>query len=328
MEKELQEEMYDVIVIGSGPGGMTAALYASRSDLKTLMLDRGVPGGQLINTAGIENYSGFVSIEGPDLASKMYEGATAFGAEYRFGDVQEIIDKKEYKEVVTSDQVYQTRTVVIATGAEYKELGVKGEKEFKGRGVSYCAVCDGSFFRNRSVVVVGGGDSAVEEGTYLTQFASDVTIIHRRDELRAQKILQDRAFANEKVHFIWDSVVEEIQGEFKVEKLRVRNVKTNEITEVPADGVFVYVGLIPNTSNFASLGITDKEGWILTDETMETSVPGVFAIGDARQTVLRQIATAVGDGSIAGDAVYKYIESLKEELAKKEPINEAKQLTK
>lgn len=322
MEKELQEEIYDVIVIGSGPGGMTAALYASRSDLKTLILERGVPGGQLINTAGIENYSGFVSIEGPDLAGKMYEGATAFGAEYSFGDVQEIIDGKEFKQVVTSDKIYKTRTVVIATGAEYKELGVKGENELKGRGVSYCAVCDGSFFRNRSVVVVGGGDSAVEEGTYLTQFASDVTIIHRRDELRAQKILQDRAFANEKVNFIWDSVVEEIQGENKVESLQVRNVKTNEVSEVPADGVFVYVGLLPNTDNFASLGITDEEGWIITDESMETSVPGIFAIGDVRQTVLRQIATAVGDGSIAGDAAYKYIESLKEELAKE------KQLTK
>ncbi len=320
MEKELQEEIYDVIVIGSGPGGMTAALYASRSDLKTLILERGVPGGQLINTAGIENYSGFISIEGPDLASKMYEGATAFGAEYSFGDVQEIIDGKEFKQVVTSDKIYKTRTVVIATGAEYKELGVKGENELKGRGVSYCAVCDGSFFRNRSVVVVGGGDSAVEEGTYLTQFASDVTIIHRRDELRAQKILQDRAFANEKVNFIWDSVVEEIQGENKVESLQVRNVKTNEVSEVPADGVFVYVGLLPNTDNFASLGITDEEGWIITDESMETSVPGIFAIGDVRQTVLRQIATAVGDGSIAGDAAYKYIESLKEELAKEKQL--------
>ena len=320
MEKELQEELYDVIVIGSGPGGMTAALYASRSDLKTLMLERGVPGGQLINTAGIENYSGFISIEGPELATKMYEGATAFGAEYRFGDVQEIIDGKEFKQVVTSDKIYKTRTVVIATGAEYKELGVKGELELKGRGVSYCAVCDGAFFRNRSVVVVGGGDSAVEEGTYLTQFASDVTIIHRRDELRAQKILQDRAFANDKVHFIWDSVVEEIQGENKVETLQIRNVKTNEVSEIAADGVFVYVGLLPNTDNFASLGITDEEGWIPTNESMQTSVPGIFAIGDVRQTVLRQIATAVGDGSIAGDAAYKYIESLKEELTKEKQL--------
>lgn len=319
MEKQI-EEIYDVVIIGSGPGGMTAALYASRSDLKTLILERGVPGGQLINTAGIENYSGFKSIEGPELATKMYEGATAFGAEYRFGDVQEIIDGKEFKQVVTSDKTYKARTVILATGAEYRELDVKGEQELKGRGVSYCAVCDGAFFRNRSVVVVGGGDSAVEEGTYLTQFASDVTIIHRRDELRAQKILQDRAFANDKVNFIWDSVVEEIQGENKVETLQIRNVKTNEVSEIATDGVFVYVGLIPNTDNFASLGITDEEGWILTDESMETSVPGIFAIGDVRQTVLRQIATAVGDGSIAGDAAYKYIESLKEELTNEKQL--------
>lgn len=312
MEKEIKKDIHDVIVIGSGPAGMTAALYASRSDLDTLILERGVPGGQLINTAEIENYSGFKSIEGPDLATKMYDGATAFGAEYSFGDVKEIIDNGEFKQVVTSDKVYKTRTVVIATGSEYRKLGVEGEDELRGRGVSYCAVCDGAFFRDRPLVVVGGGDSAVEEGTYLTQFASDVTIIHRRDELRAQKILQDRAFDNEKVNFIWDSVVEKIQGENKVESLQIRNVKTNELSEIKADGAFIYVGLIPNTNEYNGLGITDEEGWIITDENMETSVPGVFAVGDVRQTVLRQIATAVGDGSIAGDQIYKYIESHKE----------------
>lgn len=314
MEKEIQKDIYDVIIIGSGPGGMTAALYASRSDLDTLILERGVPGGQLINTAEIENYSGFRSIEGPELATKMYDGATAFGAEYSFGDVKEIVDNGEFKHVVTSDKIYKTRTVVIATGSEYRKLGVEGEDELRGRGVSYCAVCDGAFFRNRPLVVVGGGDSAVEEGTYLTQFASDVTIIHRRDELRAQKILQDRAFDNEKVSFIWDSVVEKIQGENKVESLQIRNVKTNELSEIKADGAFIYVGLIPNTNEFNGLGITDEEGWIITDENMQTSVSGVFAVGDVRQTVLRQIATAVGDGSIAGDQIYKYIESHKEQL--------------
>lgn len=314
MEKERQEEIYDVIVIGSGPGGMTAALYASRSDLNTLILERGVPGGQLINTADIENYSGFKSIEGPKLATKMYDGATAFGAEYSFGDVQEIIDGKDFKEVVTSDKTYKTRTVVIATGAENRKLGVEGEEKLRGRGVSYCAVCDGAFFRDRPLIVVGGGDSAVEEGSYLTQFASEVTIIHRRDELRAQKILQDRAFDNDKVNFIWDSVVEEIQGENKVEHLQIRNVKTNEVSQIDADGAFIYIGLIPNTEAFDNLGITDEEGWILTDEYMETEIPGIFAVGDVRQTVLRQIATAVGDGSIAGDQIYKYIESHKAQL--------------
>lgn len=320
MEKEVQDKIYDVIVIGSGPGGMTAALYASRANLSTLLIERGVPGGQLINTAEVENYAGFKSIKGPELANNMYEGATQFGAEYTFGDVREVIEGKEYKQVVTSNKIFKTRAIVIATGAEHKKLGVPGEGQLNGRGVSYCAVCDGAFFRERPLVVIGGGDSAVEEGTYLTQFASEVTIIHRRDELRAQKILQDRAFNNDKVKFIWDTVVEEIQGENNVQSLRLRNVKTDEVSEFSADGVFIYVGLIPNTSAFESLGITDEEGWIVTDNKMETSVPGIFAVGDVRDTVLRQVATAVGDGSIAGDAAFKYIEKLKEELTVSEKI--------
>lgn len=315
MEKEIQETIYDVVVIGSGPGGMTAALYASRSDLSTLIIERGVPGGQLINTAEVENYAGFKSIKGPELANNMYEGATQFGAEYTFGDVREIIDGKEYKQIVTANKIFKARAIVIATGAEHKKLGITGESKLNGRGVSYCAVCDGAFFRDRPLVVVGGGDSAVEEGTYLTQFASKVTIIHRRDELRAQQILQNRAFSNDKIDFIWDTVVEEIKGENNVESLILRNVKTNEVSEFPADGVFIYIGLIPNTEAFKNLGITDEEGWIQTNNEMETKVPGIFAVGDVRDTVLRQVATAVGDGSIAGDAAYKYTQSLKEELA-------------
>ncbi len=315
MEKELQDKIYDVIVIGAGPGGMTAALYASRSNLSTLILERGAPGGQLINTAEVENYAGFKSIKGPDLAAKMYEGATQFGAEYTFGDVRQIIDGKEYKQVITSNKIFKTRSVVISTGAEHKKIGIPGEDTLNGRGVSYCAVCDGAFFRDRPLAVIGGGDSAVEEGTYLTQFASEVTIIHRRDELRAQKILQDRAFANDKVNFIWDTVVEEIEGDMNVKSLQLRNVKTGETSELEVDGVFIYIGLLPNTKAFLDLDITDEEGWIVTDENMQTSVPGIFAVGDVRKTVLRQVATAVGDGSIAGDAAYKYVESLKEELA-------------
>lgn len=315
MAKNVQDKIYDVIVIGAGPGGMTAALYTSRSDLSTLIIERGAPGGQLINTAEIENYAGFKSIKGPELASSMYEGATQFGAQYTFGEVKEIIDGKAYKKVVTSTETYKARAVIISTGAEHKKLNIDGEDQLKGRGVSYCAVCDGAFFRDRPLAVIGGGDSAVEEGTYLTQFASEVTIIHRRDELRAQNILQDRAFNNDKVNFIWDTVVEEIQGENNVQSLKLRNVKTNEVSEFPADGVFIYIGLLPNTDAFSNLDITDEEGWIVTDKYMETSVPGIFAVGDVRQTVLRQVATAVGDGSIAGDAAYKYIEALKEVLA-------------
>lgn len=313
---EIIEHIYDVIVIGAGPGGMTAALYASRSNLSTMMLERGIPGGQMQNTAEIENYSGFKSIMGPELSQKMFEGSQQFGAEYVYGDVKEIKNGTEYKEIITSDKTYRTRSIIIATGAEHKKLGVTGEAEYNGRGVSYCAVCDGAFFKEKHIVVVGGGDSAVEEGTYLTQFADKVTIIHRRDKLRAQKILQDRAFKNEKVDFIWNSVVEEIIGSEAVKGIRIRNVKTGDVSEIEAEGTFIYIGLLPNSEQFRNLGITDEEGWIITDENMETEIPGIFAIGDVRKTVLRQVATAVGDGSIAGNAAYQYVEELKEELEK------------
>lgn len=312
-----EERIYDVIVLGTGPGGMTAGLYASRSNLDTLMLDRGIPGGQLNNTADVENYTGFKRISGPDLAVNMFEGSQSYGAEYKYGNVKEIVDKNEYKEVITDTETYKTRTVIIATGAEHKKLGVPGEQEYNGRGVSYCAVCDGAFFRDKQIAVVGGGDSAVEEGTYLTQFGKKVNIIHRREELRAQKVLQDRAFKNDKVDFVWNSVVEEILGkDGKVTGVRMKDVHTNESKVFDADGVFIYIGLLPNSKEFVNLGITDEEGWILTDEEMATSVPGIYAIGDVRKTPLRQIATAVGDGSLAGNAVYNYIEKLKETMQK------------
>ncbi|WP_192983415.1 thioredoxin-disulfide reductase [Marinilactibacillus psychrotolerans] len=313
---EVIDKIYDVIVIGAGPGGLTAGLYASRSNLATLMLERGLPGGQMNNTAEIENYSGFNSILGPDLSTKMFEGSQQFGAEYAYGDVQEIINGEEYKEIVTSNKTFRTRSIIVATGAEHKKLGITGEAEFNGRGVSYCAVCDGAFFKQKHIIVVGGGDSAVEEGTYLTQFASKVTIVHRRDSLRAQKILQDRAFKNDKIEFVWNSVVEEIEGENAVNAVRIKNIQTGETSILEAEGTFIYIGLLPNSDQFRSLGITDEEGWIETDENMETSIPGIFAIGDVRKTVLRQVATAVGDGSVAGNAAYQYVEELKEKLEK------------
>lgn len=311
---ETIEKIYDVVIVGSGPAGLTAALYASRSNMDTVILDAGLPGGQLNNTEEIENYTGFNSIKGVELAEKMYESATQFGAEHVFGPVENIVDKGNIKEVYTSNKkVYQARAVIIATGAENKRLNVQGEDELRGRGVSYCAVCDGAFFKNKDLVVVGGGDSAVEEGTYLTQFAEKVTIIHRRDELRAQPIIQERAFNNDKVEFLWDSVVEEIDGDQSVNGVRVRNVKTNEVQDYDAEGVFVYVGIIPNTTMVNDLGITDEKGWILTDEHMRTSIPGIYAVGDVRQTVLRQVATAVGDGSIAGNEAFNYVQSVKAE---------------
>lgn len=302
----------DVVIIGAGPGGMTAALYTSRSNLTTVMIEKGAPGGELINTAEVENYPGYSLISGPDLATNMYEGAMRFGAKHVYGDVTHVENHGNQKHVYTNDKVYVTSAVIIATGAHHRKLGIEGEERLAGQGVSYCAVCDGFFFRNKNLVVVGGGDSAVEEGTYLTNFADKVTIIHRRDELRAQKILQDRAFANEKVDFIWDSVPEEIKGEHAVKSIQIRNVKTQEVTDFSADGVFVYVGIIPNSEVVAALGVTDDEGWILTNAAMETSVPGIFAVGDVRQTPLRQIATAVGDGSIAGQKAYQYIEALRD----------------
>lgn len=302
---------YDVIIIGAGPAGMTAALYASRANLSVLLLDRGIYGGQMNNTAAIENYLGFKSVLGPDLAKDMYESATQFGAEYAYGSVESVEDRGDVKIVTTDSDTFETKALVIGTGSEYRKLGVTGEDTYGGRGVSYCAVCDGAFFRNKHVVVVGGGDSAIEEGTYLTQLADKVTVIHRRDQLRAQQILQDRAFANPKMEFVWNSNVTEIIGDDKkVTGVKVNNNKTGEDSEIAVDGVFIYVGINPITKPFSNLGITDENGWIETNDHMETKVPGIFAVGDVRKKDLRQVATAVGEGGTAGQGVYTYITAL------------------
>ncbi|GAA6237784.1 thioredoxin-disulfide reductase [Apilactobacillus timberlakei] len=304
-------EKYDVIVIGAGPGGMTAALYASRANLSVLMIDRGIYGGQMNNTAEIENYPGFKSILGPDLAKKMYEGSINFGAKYAYGTVESIEQSGKNKIVKTDQDSYETGSVIIGTGSQYRKLGVEGEDEYGGKGVSYCAVCDGAFFKNREVVVIGGGDSAISEALYLAGITSKVTVIHRRDQLRAQKVLQDRAFANDKINFIWNTNVTEIIGDnMKVTGVKTLNNQTNETDVVDANGVFIYVGNNPMTEPFNNLNITDDKGWIKTNERMETSVPGVFAIGDVRSKELRQVATAVGDGGIAGQNAFEYVSSL------------------
>lgn len=303
--------MYDVIIIGAGPGGMTSALYASRSGLSVLVIERGAPGGQLMNTDEVENYPGFNLISGPDLALKMYENSTNFGAEHVYGNVVSIEDHGAIKKVVCDDEEYEGKTVIIASGSEHRKINIPGEEEYAGRGVSYCAVCDGAFFRDRHLVVIGGGDSAIEEGMYLTQLASKVTIVHRRDELRAQKILQDRAFKNEKIEFMWNKVPIEINGnDMSVQSIKLEDTKTGEVEDLLADGVFIYIGLDPLTDFVKDLGITNANGWIETDNHMATNIPGIYAIGDVRETVLRQIATAVGDGSIAGQEVYNYLSSL------------------
>ena len=299
--------MYDTIIIGAGPAGMTAALYAARSNLKVALIEGGLPGGQMNNTSDIENYPGYANISGPELAEKMFEPLENLGVEHLYGFVETIEDHGDIKKVITDDEEFETRTVIVATGSKHRLLGVPGEKELNSRGVSYCAVCDGAFFRDQDLLVVGGGDSAVEEAIFLTQFAKSVTIVHRRDELRAQKVLQDRAFANKKINFIWDSVVKEIKGENRVESVVIENVKTNQVTEHAFGGVFIYVGLDPVSEFTKDLQIQDESGWIVTDDHMKTSVAGVFAVGDVRQKDLRQVTTAVGDGAIAGQEAYKYI---------------------
>lgn len=311
----MDEKIYDLIIIGAGPAGMTAAVYASRANLSTLMIERGVPGGQMANTEDVENYPGYESILGPELSNKMFEHAKKFGAEYAYGDIKEIVDGEEYKTLKAGSKEYKTRAIIIATGAEYKKIGVPGEKELGGRGVSYCAVCDGAFFKGKNLVVVGGGDSAVEEGVYLTRFADKVTIVHRRDQLRAQKILQDRAFANEKVDFIWNHTVKEInEQDGKVGSVTLVSTKDGSETDFKADGVFIYIGLVPLTKPFQSLGIVNETGYIETNDEMETKIAGIFAAGDVREKTLRQIVTATGDGSIAAQSAQHYIEELKEKL--------------
>lgn len=310
-----EEKIYDVIIIGAGPAGMTAAVYTSRANLSTLMLERGVPGGQMANTEEVENYPGFDHILGPELSTKMFDHAKKFGAEYAYGDVKEVIDGKEYKTIKAGNKEYKARSIIISAGAEYKKLGVSGEQELGGRGVSYCAVCDGAFFKGKELVVVGGGDSAVEEGVYLTRFASKVTIVHRRDELRAQKILQDRAFANDKIDFIWNHTVKQINDkDGKVGSVTLVSTQDGAEQEFAADGVFIYIGMVPLTKPFESLGITNSNGYIETNEQMETKVPGIFAAGDIREKTLRQIVTATGDGSIAAQNAQHYVEELIEEL--------------
>ena len=305
-----EENIYDVVIVGAGPAGMTAAVYASRANLKTVMLERGVPGGQMANTEDVENFPGFDFITGPELSSKMFEHAQKFGAEYKYGDRQTVEDHGNYKLLKTSSEEFKTKTVIIATGAEYKKIGVPGEELLTGRGVSYCAVCDGAFFKERELVVIGGGDSAVEEGVYLTKFASKVTIVHRRAELRAQKILQERAFKNEKIEFIWDTELQSINGEGKVGSVTLLDKNTGNTYDYDTDGVFVYIGMLPLTKPFKDLGILNELNYVETNREMETSVPGIFAAGDVIDKTLRQIVTATGDGSIAAENAQKYIETL------------------
>lgn len=302
---------YDVIIIGAGPGGLTAALYASRANLSVLILDRGPYGGQMNNTDAIDNYPGFTEIKGPELSEKMYQSVMKFKPDFEYGDVQSVTLEDDHKLVKTDTGNYTAPVVIIGTGADHKHLNVPGEEEYSGRGVSYCAVCDAAFFKDEDVVVIGGGDSAVEEGIYLAQLAKSVTIVHRRDKLRAQPELQKRAFDNKKIKFVWNAQTESIDGDGqKVTGITYLDKETGEKKTLSAAGVFIYVGVIPQTAPFKDLGILDEKGWIPTDEHMRTKVPGILALGDVRAKDLRQIANAVGDGSIAGQEAYNYLQSL------------------
>lgn len=312
-EEQIMSEQvrYDVAIIGAGPAGMTAAVYASRANLNTVMIERGMPGGQMANTEEVENFPGFEMISGPDLSSKMFDHAKKFGAEYKYGDIKGIEDKGDYKVIDFGSSTLEATAVIIATGAEYKKVGVPGEEQLGGRGVSYCAVCDGAFFKNKNIYVIGGGDSAVEEGTFLTKFASKVTIVHRRDQLRAQKILQDRAFKNDKMDFIWNHTLKSVnEKDGKVGSLTLVSTVDGTEQTVEADGLFVYVGMKPLTQPFENLGITNEAGYIVANDDMSTAIKGIFVAGDVREKGLRQIVTATSDGSIAAQSAQEYIESL------------------
>lgn len=300
---------YDLIIIGGGPAGLTAGMYGARSALKTLIIERAMPGGQAATTYEIANYPGFPGgVSGTDLAMKMYEQAQEHGAEFISGEITKINLEDKVKRIVVDGTAYQAKTVILATGVEPRKLGVDGEDKFRGRGVSYCATCDGAFFRGKKVIVVGGGDAAVEEAIYLTRFASNVTIIHRRDQLRAHKAAQDKAFANPKIDFIWNSVVEEIIGEDSVVGVKLKNRETSKVSDLACDGIFVYIGQNPVTELFpASLNLS-PDGYVITDEYLRTNIPGVFAAGDVRKTVLRQLVTAVADGAVAAVSALKYLE--------------------
>ena len=300
--------MYDLIIVGAGPAGLTAAVYASRAGLKTLILEKGAPGGKVFVTHLVENYPGFESISGRELAGNMHKHALKFGAEYVYGDVLKIEDLGETKEVTTNMGKYTSKTVIIATGTENRKLGIKGEDEFTGRGVSYCAICDGNFFKGKDVVCVGGGNSALEEALYLADVCKSVTIIHRRDEFRAENYIVENVKKHPNIKLALDSVVEEIIGEDKVSSVKLKNVKTKEVTILDTEGVFIYVGLISLTSNFNTLPILDKTGAVLTNEHMETSIKGIYSAGDVKSKELRQIATAISDGAIAAQSI---INSLK-----------------
>lgn len=302
--------MYDVIIIGSGPAGLTAAIYARRARLETLVLEKEyISGGQVVNTYEVDNYPGMPGIGGLELGMKFREHAEKLETEFVNAEARDILIEEKAKKVVTDDAVYETRAVVIATGAAHRRLGVSGEEELSGMGVSYCATCDGAFFKDRVVAVVGGGDVAVEDALFLSRVCSKIYLIHRRDELRASKILQEKLRTCGNVEFVWDSSVTEICGEDHVDCVKVKNKKTGEITLLQVDGIFIAVGTVPNTKDFCNNLEMDADGYLVAGEDGRTNIPGVYAAGDVRTKRLRQIVTACADGANVIREVQEYLNS-------------------
>lgn len=313
MDKKTYE--FDTVILGGGPAGISAAIYSARGACSTAIIDKSMLGGQPTNYLELENYPGFGLVDGFDLMEKFEQHADKFGVEkFPMQEIENVDLKSDIKAITTKESVFKAKSVIIATGAQPKKLGVPGEKEFTGRGVSYCAVCDGAFYKEKTVAVVGGGNAAVEEAIYLTKFANKVYLIHRRDSLRADKIVQERAFKNEKIEFIWDTIPKEVLGENTVNTLVLENVKTDKTSNLQVDGVFPYIGYTANVEDFQGQLKQDESGFIITDETMQTSIKGVFAVGDVRTTPLRQVITAASDGAVGAVYAVKYLEEVAEVL--------------
>lgn len=312
----VKDKHWELIIIGAGPAGLSAALYSGRGKIKTLVIDKSaIPGGQIATTSLIEDYPGVKALSGEELGRIMMEQAKEFSANFSFNEEVKEVDLHN-KIVKTDKGEYKAKAIIIATGAVERKLNVPGEKELKGRGVSYCAVCDAPFFKDKEVIVVGGGNSALDESLYLSKFVKKLYIVHRRDKLRADKVLQERAFANPKIEFIWNTEVKEIKGKDKVEGVVLYNKKTGEEKEMKVDGIFIYIGMLPNTKMFKGQLEMDERGYIITNERMETNIPGVYAVGDVRKSPVKQAITAASDGAIAALMAEKYIEELKEKEKK------------
>ena len=303
--------MHDLIIIGAGPAGLTAGLYNARARLDVLLLERLLPGGQVLTTDWVENYPGFPDgISGFELMERMKTQAEKFGLKIQGEEVLNLELNEKRKVVHTGKGPLEAKAVILACGATWKKLGIEGEDHLMGRGVSFCATCDGPFYRDQEVAVIGGGDTAVEEAIFLTRFVSKVHLVHRRDQLRATKLLQERVMAQEKIEFLWDTVPVKIIGEAGVDGIELKNVKTGSVTSLDVKGVFVFIGTLPNTEFVKGQIELDESGFVVTDNDMQTSVPGVFAAGDIRSKLFRQISTAVGEGAAASFSAEKYIESL------------------